>query len=229
MSKVEDRFRFEDEPTDDDANHEWSIIRAPAEGILTLVVVSAQFRGARTHYFRGRTGPCAKTGCEACLAHQISRWNGYLLAVVSGSQEHVILEFTPPARLPLKRLLEDMPTLRGQTLVVSRTSKKTNGKVNIISKGMHPNAHKLPPEVPIIPLLCRIWGVDSDALLPFAEFSEYDKRGDNDNGDGSKLTGPDLSDSERFSPVLNSHGDREAVSKILKATAGALNGRGKTK
>jgi hypothetical protein len=168
-----DNVRTERLPTGDDSSGSWTIKRASHERPLQLVIVSHDLFGIRTHFWQRRTGPCLKVGCEACAKHQLSRWNGYLLALQVPSNERVIFEFTPAAAVTLDALFKEAGTLRGLKLLAGRAGGKLNGKVQVTSQGFTPNTHKLPADEPVWPVLSRVWGLTDAAQGSFSEFDEF--------------------------------------------------------
>jgi hypothetical protein len=167
MSIRKEDCRIERLPSKDSMISGWDIVRAKPEQNLPLVIVSTDVFGIRTHYWNRRTGPCLKSGCDACAAKMLSRWNGYLLAIVEGSNQHVIFEFTPAAAMAFDVAFKEYETLRGLRVIAKRVGKATNSKVHVAVKGKHPNAHKLPAEPEIWPILSHIWGLhESAAAVP---------------------------------------------------------------
>lgn len=165
-------FRIEEMPGGEDQNFGWSIRRAPADRPLKLVCLSDAFLGVRTHYYRGRTQPCAKVDCAACAAHMLSRWTGYLAAVDQADNAAVIFEFTPPGAIVLAEARKEFNTLRGLQIVAGRSNARANGKVNLSHRGISSKAHKL-AEAPILfEVMSHIWGLRTQYPAKFVEFEE---------------------------------------------------------
>lgn len=171
MQNPESIYHVERLPSVDSTNSGWDIIRALPDGKLSLVSVARDFFGIRTHFWKNRTGPCLRSGCDACAHHHLSRWHGYLECVRAPEGTQVIFEFPPPAAMQLDAAVKEYGGLRGLQIVVTRATKKPNGKVTLQFKGLSPGAHKLPKELPIWPILSRIWGMSEDAPGEFAEFT----------------------------------------------------------
>jgi len=68
MAMSRDSVRIERTPSSADQNFGWTIKRATHEHPTLFTCLSNDFFGIRTHFFRGRTGPCLKTECEACTS-----------------------------------------------------------------------------------------------------------------------------------------------------------------
>jgi hypothetical protein len=172
MDENSGAYRIERRPFEDGNDFGWAIKRAPADKALKVVCISSDFFGVRTHYFRGRTTPCRTTNCEACDAKQLSRWNGYLLAIDTSDESPIVFEFTPPGAVVLDKAIKEFGTSRGLLVIASRASGRVNGKVTLATKGMSQVAHKLPLEVELWPVLARIWGLTVDANLRQASFAK---------------------------------------------------------
>lgn len=165
MSVDRNDCRCERLPGGHDVDFGWSIRRASHEKALLMVSISHDIFGIRTHYYRGRTGPCLKTGCPACERHMLSRWNGYLLAVDAKDASRILFEFTPPAAVQLDQAFKEFGSLRGLSIIAARTAKRANAKVVLTIKGINSQAHKLPADSEIWPILSHIWGLNEDAPI----------------------------------------------------------------
>src|SRR4051794_760809 len=151
--------RSERLPTDDDFTCGFRMVRASAGRKTDVIIWSHDMLGMRTHYFRGRTGPCWEKGCEACQRNMRSRWNGYVLAVLVPSEERVIFEFTPPAGRSLDQAFKEYDTMRGLKVTFTRTSDKVNARVHAQVKGMWDQAHAIKKVPQTWPVLMHIWGL----------------------------------------------------------------------
>lgn len=171
MDYGKENFRIERMPGSHDANFPWAIRRADHEKPLMMVSISRDIFGVRTHFFRGRTQPCRKDGCEACKAKLLSRWSGYLLAIATKDNSKIVFEFTPPAAAQLDEAVKSFGSLRGLSLIATRTSGRVNGRVAIQVKGMNGSAHKLPPDEDVWPILSHLWGLTEQAIPEFSEFT----------------------------------------------------------
>jgi hypothetical protein len=152
-------------PDNQDQNFGWTIKRASADGPAKLVILNSDMLGIRTHFFRGRTIPCLLEDCPACECKQLSRWKGYLLAIEIPTEQQVVFEFTPPVATTLDEAHKRHGTMRGLQVVVSRTSKKANGKVVLAVKGITVLGPQACPDYSVWPILCRIWGIAGDDVL----------------------------------------------------------------
>jgi hypothetical protein len=159
MRFSEDNVRFQKNPPKSDDHGGWDILRADPTHPIPLTVVSSDFFGLRTHYHNGRTVPCIKDGCEACQAFKDSRWHGYLFAIKNNGHDRVIIEYTPPAHKQIEAGWKEHGTLRGLSIILSRTSNKANAKVSIAIRGLSPIAHRLPAEPFMWTTLAKIFGV----------------------------------------------------------------------
>jgi len=166
-----DNVRSERLPSGDDQHFGWTIRRAQPGGALLLHCISRDIFGVRTHYYRGRTGPCLRTGCEACSRQQLSRWNGYLLCRDTKDGANIVFEFTPPAAMQLDEFFRQYGSLRGLRLIANRTANRANAKVTIACKGTMENPASLPSELQVWPILSHIWGLNREAPVEYSEFS----------------------------------------------------------
>lgn len=158
MIRPEDLY-LESHPSDRDSHFNWTITRASHERPLSLVVLSREVFGIRTHFWANRTCPCVKTNCPACDAGRLSRWTGYLACVNHANWSQVLFEYTPPAAEQLRAILESQGFLRGTKLVAGRTQKRANARVTVVSKGLYEHVDRIPPEPEILPILFHIWGL----------------------------------------------------------------------
>lgn len=148
-------------PDNQDQNFGWVIKRAATEGALKLICLSSDIFGIRTHFWRGRTGPCLVQDCEACKHKQLSRWKGYVLAIDASNQSQCIFEFTPPAAMQLEEARLKHGTMRGLQLIVSRTAKRANAKVVLTIRGISVLGPQECPDYWVWPVLAHIWGLTS--------------------------------------------------------------------
>lgn len=163
MANVPTCFRSERTPSSADSSSAWSIKRADSERPLPLVSLSTEWIGIRTHFWHGRTVPCRNDFCEACQAHLVSRWHGYLLTAHGSTDQRIVFEFPANALAILDSAFKQHGTLRGFRFVASRASKKPNGRVVLTPKDFVPNPSRLPVEVDAWPVLAHIWGLDDGA------------------------------------------------------------------
>lgn len=148
-------------PDDADQNFGWVIKRSPPDGVLKLVILSRDIFGIRTHFHRGRTGPCLTDGCEGCKAGHLSRWKGYLLAIDHTNGQRLVFEFTPPCATTLDEAYKKFGTMRGLQVVASRAGKRANAKVQVHVKGITVLGPEAEPDHDVWPILGHIWGLTS--------------------------------------------------------------------
>lgn len=165
-------YSFEQVPSSDDGGVGWTIVRAPSEGKLPIIIVSPVHLGLHTHYYRGSTTPHRTDSCPACLAKHLPRWHGYLLAVRAHDGAQIIWEFPAACGFQVVEAHKEYGGLRGQMVIVSRAAPRANAKVTCQFKGLSPQAHKLPASEDIWPLLSKIFGLHKEAPTKFEEFSE---------------------------------------------------------
>lgn len=163
--------RIERLPGETDLNFPWTIVRAKPDKPTWLVSISHDIFGVRTHFYKGRTMPCTFTGCPACERKMTSRWSGYILAMAVKDGSQVVFEFPPPAAIQLDRAFKEYQSLRGLKLNVTRTENRSNAKVTIEVRGVSDQAHKLPPDEEVWPIIAHIWGLTEHAPAKFVEFA----------------------------------------------------------
>lgn len=168
-------FQEEDLPKQAERKGGWGIKRAPEKGDLRICVVSKKWLGMRTHWWKGRTTPCLKYGCEACKAGHVSRWNGYLLAVINGTGQRIVLEFTPHALEHILVIWEKFHNLRGHKFSVKREKAVANGKVAAVHMGQTDKLDLLPKDEDVWEIMAYIWGLNSDRI-PIGEVSNGDEK-----------------------------------------------------
>lgn len=165
-------------PVDGDQTFPWSIMRTPMDKLIRLAIVSAGHYGVYTHYFRGRTVPHLKEGCEACSDNMIPRWYGYVLAVLPHTRQKVVFEFTAKSAETILKAEKDYGTLRSLIVQASRPRGRENSPVHIHVTGQQLNPAELPEPESIRPILAHIWGYkltapiaqDHQALTDASEF-----------------------------------------------------------
>lgn len=171
--------RTERLPSNEHGPTGWNIRRASHERGLLLVLVSTDLYGIRTHFWNRRTGPCLRAACRACDEGQLSRWTGYVQAVDAKDGGQVLFEFTEAAAPTLAAAFDKYKSLRGLSVIATRTAPRANAKVHLTVKGLHSRAHELPAELPMWPLLAHIWGL-SKLLAPTEDVRPVDLMGQAD-------------------------------------------------
>lgn len=148
----------------------YRIYRTPVGKEVELIILSRNFVGARLHFWRGRTTPCAGEQCTACQDGQRPRWKGYLLAYHRATKSCIIFEFTDRGYDPLQAQLEKFGNLRGFTLRSRRLNKKPNGPIQIEVGDIREESPHLPKEVDLQEMLDRIWEIRQKDL-PFEDLT----------------------------------------------------------
>lgn len=166
-------YHVGEEPEEDDGGSLYQIRRVPAGGSLNLVLISKNVLGIRTHYYHGRTTPCLRANCPACNDGYNPRWHGYVLAVDARAERPIIFEFPAGVWPTFKQYANERGDLRGVMAVATRLGSANNSPVQVTLRGPHKEAHRLPPEQDLWPILCRIFG-----LRPSAETSSPGTGGD---------------------------------------------------
>lgn len=140
------------------------IRRTPAAGVLAAVITSPDMLGAYTHYYGGRTVPCARPDCKACADGLPYRWHGYVSAWDLRTAEHVLLEVTAAGAEPLVEYHRSHGTLRGCEIRASRPTKRHNGRVAIHTRPYDLKTARLPREPNLLAVLAHLWSLPLEAL-----------------------------------------------------------------
>lgn len=161
MSDSLSDYRRSRMPNENQKSFGWTIFRAKPGKQTKLLILSDDIFGIETHWWNQRTGPCREHGCEACLAGHESRWKGYLLCFDMATEQHVVLEFTPPPAETLDAARMNHGSLRGLVVNVGRAKATFNGKVTIEIKQkttIPPSKHEV---FGVWDVLCKIWKLKS--------------------------------------------------------------------
>jgi len=137
--------------------------RTPANGTWAGILTSPNIIGCDTHYYGGRTQPCERPNCDACLHGIPYRWHAYVGAIDLRWAQHIILELTSQATDNLYAYLAAHGTLRGCLLECTRIGPRRNGRVATRCKPADLNGRPLPPPPDIVAALSIIWGLPRDA------------------------------------------------------------------
>jgi hypothetical protein len=141
----------------DDGTLGWRIKRAPCKGAMSLLIYSHKILKLRTHWWKGRTGPCIKEGCEACLVNTEARPKGYVLALDVKLKEQILFEFTPVVEHVFEKAFKDYKTLRGLQIHALREGEKANSRVAVRVVGHISLPSDACPDYAIWPILVNMW------------------------------------------------------------------------
>jgi hypothetical protein len=147
-------------PPEDLQRTSYRILRAPAQGELTGLCLSAEIHGVMTHYHLGRTRPHTEPCCQPCEEGQAPRWQGYLALLLTRSRDLCLLEFTAAPTAPLLEYVDHHGTLRGAQLTCYRMGNRSNGRVCIRVARGDLDMFAAPPAPDVPAILARIWQVD---------------------------------------------------------------------
>lgn len=146
-------------PDDSCKAQNFRIYRTPVGREVTLVALSKTFIGAKLHYWRGRSTPCAGNDCQACKEGQRPRWKGFLFAYHRDTRTVVIFEFTDRGYEPMQETLERHKSLRGLLFKASRLNKRPNGPIQITFSDTREESPHLPNPEGLHEMLERIWEI----------------------------------------------------------------------
>jgi hypothetical protein len=164
MSFNDSDLFFQPDPQEISENFEWKILR-PKEGrrLAVTCISSAKF-GTLTHFTPQGTLPHLKGECSWCKSKRDLRWHGYFEAVLHPTLRRVIVEMTPRASQMLTQGIEKFKTMRGLDIILEREGDRPNSPQTLLVKRITPLPGDLPAEVPILPILKRIWQIASPGL-----------------------------------------------------------------
>lgn len=133
--------------------------RTPTTGVLQAIVTCDDLVGCRTHFYHGRTIPCAGDDCPAHLDGIPWRWHGWISAYKPEEPAHFLFELTA---MPANRIVDYRTangTLRGCIFRARRTNNKHNGRINIQTKPADLGKIWLPEAPDLIAVLSIIWNI----------------------------------------------------------------------
>jgi hypothetical protein len=163
-------INWNDRPPADTIGVALPLIRASNGRPFRGHVTCHHLLGCNTHYWSGRTTPCASDDCPACKEGAPWRWKGYLSAIDCDTRRHVLLEVTALAAEPLVQYQDAKGTLRGALIEATRPGTRKNQRVWIRIKPAPEDAPALPPEPNLAKALAQIWS------LPTTELSRADNQ-----------------------------------------------------
>ena len=143
---------------------EWKLLRPKAGVRCAVTCLSSTKFGILTHYTQQGTQPHVRQACKWCELKRDVRWHGYFEAVLHPTMRLVIVEMTPRAAAGLTAGIEKYGQMRGLDIVLDRDGARSNSPQSLVVKRVCPMPGKLPVEVPLLPLLKRIWQIPDQDL-----------------------------------------------------------------
>lgn len=157
-----DAVNWTNEPPDETATNGWPLRRIPPQGLANVIILSHDLWGTGTHYWGGRTVPCHDDRCDACDAHNESRWHGYLCAWAPKTHYKFLLELTKAGAAAVIDERKKRHTIRGLILAAERLGRKANGKLVLHLTPSDWADDGLPPAVDVRSVMLKIWGIRED-------------------------------------------------------------------
>lgn len=143
------------------------IVRTPPDRPLIAIATSEYPAGCPTHFANNRTVPCeGEAACEACDRGLSFRWHGYCGAIVAGTHEHILFEYTSPVAKTFANYIQKNHWLRGCHFKAWRPGGRPNSRVVIACTPCDQTKYYLPPSPKIGQILCHIWGVPYNGEEP---------------------------------------------------------------
>jgi len=153
-------IRISQYPTTESPAPHLRLIRTPHTNPLHLYPTSTTWIGVYTHWYLGKTHPCLLPDpCPACEENVPTRWKGYLAAIISQTQEHILWEF-PESLIPtLRPYLDEHRTLRHSLIIARRIKPYPTARIIATIRPAPPDIPSLPPEPDILRTLHTIWNL----------------------------------------------------------------------
>lgn len=148
------------------SHHGFDLRRTPPDRPLRAIVTCDQLNICFTHFWGGRTRPCEKPNCEACLAMSPARAHCYLSAMDPATRDHFLFECTAAAALPFRDWFETYSTLRGCLFQALRPKRRRNSKVEILTKPADLSKINLPSAPDIARAMAVIWQIPGASIKP---------------------------------------------------------------
>lgn len=144
------------------------IVRTPATRAVDAIATAPDFVGCCTHYAGNRTVPCeGPEACPWCADGHSWRWHGYLSAILTGTLEHILFEFTAAASDTFRNYYLLHGSMRACQFKAHRPSGRTNGRVLIACKRLDQQTLRLPDPPNVKKILCHIWGCQYEPDLSY--------------------------------------------------------------
>jgi hypothetical protein len=135
------------------------IRRTPVSGSAGGIILSDDILGCYTHFWQGRTRPCAGPACNICAEGIARRWHAWFVTKNKHDSHQFLVEVPAGPALALAAWRKENFTLRGWLIKLSRANKKVNGRVIIEMSGPKVDSMLLPPCPDVPGLLLRMWQV----------------------------------------------------------------------
>lgn len=138
--------------------------RCPTGKGLTAIVTGDDLVGHYTHYWRGRTTICRKTGCEPCSQSRTPRWYGFLDVWSPSTNAIAMFELTPTCIEPIDRYLAAHGTLRGSKITIQRATAKVNSRLICTIEESQFSPSAIPPAVDLKRHLAKMWELPFETM-----------------------------------------------------------------
>jgi hypothetical protein len=157
-------IQWSDRPRNPSPTYGYRLMRVPPNRQMLATIVTGKPIGTNTHYYKGRTTPCAGPTCEACALGLQYRWHAYLAILIAETRETAILELTAQAAEQLDAAAAENGTLRAVEALFDRPSHRPNGRVRIVYRPGRVSEDRLPKEPDLARIMTHIWGMDDQPL-----------------------------------------------------------------
>jgi len=148
-------------PSEVHAAQRFALVRVPPKGLSGAIVLSEEVLGTEIHFWGGRSMPCSRADCKACLEGISARWYGWLWILAEKGGMISIVEITAAAAEQTRAYVEQQGSLRGARFAAQRLPAKPNGRMTLFLRPSHYDAAKLPTPGSLITALERMWNATS--------------------------------------------------------------------
>jgi len=152
-------YEFSNAPPPDPRGNALQLIRTPVGRALKQIVTCEDLVGCPTHFYHGRTRPCAGNNCEACADGLPWRWHGYLSCYNPTSRLHSLFEMTAKAAEPLIDYRKAHGTLRGCLMTAKRVNLSPNARVLISTTTADLEKYPIPKSPRLLEALSILWNI----------------------------------------------------------------------
>lgn len=140
-------------------NYSIELVRCPAKGGNSAIILTDQAYWIDTHYWRGKTQPCTGPVCPGCRANAPIRELGYI--AIMHPRDHVIkiLQITHQAWHAMQSYLVIARTMRGATITQIRPDGRKNGRVKTTVSATKITIENLPEAPDVRSIMEQIWEI----------------------------------------------------------------------
>jgi len=152
-------YNFSRTPPPDPRGNSLQIRRTPAGQFFKGIITTDDVIGTATHFYKGRTTPCANEDCDACSNGVPWRWHFYAGLYCPNTKSHCLFEMTAKAVEPLKTYRMAHGTLRGCQMTARRVNSSPNARVMITTGVADLEKTPIPKSPHLLEALSILWNI----------------------------------------------------------------------